>query len=103
MIENLIQEKLRTGSNLDPFQLLKVKLKVLQHLDYGGTRMASATGEKSEFLSTYLKQRDMKVIGRTPRKNAGLTGSLCCLRMKTLGYLLEDSNKLIRIESLLTL
>jgi hypothetical protein len=84
MTRNTIQENLPTGSKLDPFQLLKVNLRGYLHLDYGETRMVSATGEKSVFLSiinllkkdicsligSRLKQRDMKVTGRTLKRSA---------------------------------
>jgi hypothetical protein len=70
MTRNTIQENLLTGSKLDPFQLLKVNLRGYLHLDCGEIRMVSATGEKSVFLSIYLKQRDMKVTGRTLKRSA---------------------------------
>lgn len=64
----------------------------------GKTRTGSATGEKSEFSSIYQRLRDLKVIGKTQRRNADLTEFTFCLTKKTPDSSQEDSNKPILIE-----
>lgn len=67
----------------------------------GRTKMGFVIGGKLKYLSTYLKQSDSKGTGKIQRRSVGYIGYIFCLRKRILGFLQEDSNRPIQIESLL--
>ena len=73
--------------------LLVVLKEEQERMDYGKTRMACVTGEKSEYSNIYLKLKDLKVIGKILKKNVELIEYICFLMKKIQGRLLKDSNK----------